>query len=207
MPSEIRTPIVAGLRRVICPAGRRLWRRPVQHHRREAVLRLPDEAIPIAGKTGTAQGANNYPWNDSSAFSAFSVDETRPYVVTAYLEKSGYGSQAARPSSSARSSSCPACWSRRGRAVRPARHQRHGRRPTDGAQRHLVPGRADVLAQPDRQRCAHPGPHGRLIGRRPMALAFLSRKPDSGLGNIRSSPATPSATSTGSCCSPRVCSR
>jgi len=26
-------------------------------------------------------------------FSAFSVDDTRPYVVTAYLEKSGYGSQ------------------------------------------------------------------------------------------------------------------
>ena len=33
----------------------------------------------------------------------------------------------------------------------------------------------------------------------PMALTFLSRKADSGLGNIRSSPATRSATSTGSC--------
>ena len=57
----------------------------------------PSDAIPIAGKTGTAQGANNYPWNDSSVFTAFSIDDTRPYVVTAYLEKSGYGSQAAAP--------------------------------------------------------------------------------------------------------------
>jgi penicillin-binding protein 2 len=57
----------------------------------------PSSAIPLAGKTGTAQGANNYPWNDSSTFSAFSTDDTHPYVVTAYLEKSGYGSQAAAP--------------------------------------------------------------------------------------------------------------
>ena len=57
----------------------------------------PSDAIPIAGKTGTAQGANNYPWNDSSVFSAFSTDDQHPYVVTAYLEKSGYGSQAAAP--------------------------------------------------------------------------------------------------------------
>jgi penicillin-binding protein 2 len=57
----------------------------------------PDSAIPIAGKTGTAQGAGNYPWNDSSAFAAYSRDPNRPYTVTAYLEKAGYGSQAAAP--------------------------------------------------------------------------------------------------------------
>lgn len=57
----------------------------------------PDDAIPLAGKTGTAQGAGNYPWNDSSAFAAYSRDPTRPYTVTAYLEKAGYGSQAAAP--------------------------------------------------------------------------------------------------------------
>ena len=56
-----------------------------------------DEAIPLGGKTGTAQGAYNYPWNDSSAFTGFSTDDARPYVVTAYLEKAGYGSQAAAP--------------------------------------------------------------------------------------------------------------
>ncbi len=57
----------------------------------------PDSAIPLAGKTGTAQGAGNYPWNDSSAFAAYSRDPSRPYTVAAYLEKAGYGSQAAAP--------------------------------------------------------------------------------------------------------------
>lgn len=57
----------------------------------------PSSAIPVAGKTGTAQGAGNYPWNDSSAFAAYSVDDNRPFTVSAYLEKSGYGSQAAGP--------------------------------------------------------------------------------------------------------------
>ena len=53
--------------------------------------------MPIAGKTGTAQGFKNLPWNDSSAFAAFSLDPTRPFTAVAYLEKSGYGSQAAAP--------------------------------------------------------------------------------------------------------------
>jgi penicillin-binding protein 2 len=57
----------------------------------------PDSAIPLAGKTGTAQGAMNYPWNDSSAFAAYSLDPARPYTVSAYMEKAGYGSQAAAP--------------------------------------------------------------------------------------------------------------
>ena len=53
--------------------------------------------MPIAGKTGTAQGFNNLPWNDSSAFGAFSLDPTQPYSAFAYLEKSGYGATAAAP--------------------------------------------------------------------------------------------------------------
>jgi penicillin-binding protein 2 len=57
----------------------------------------PSNAIPLAGKTGTAQGAGNYPWNDSSAFAAYSRDPQRPYTVAAYVEKAGYGSQAAAP--------------------------------------------------------------------------------------------------------------
>ncbi|MFK7917528.1 MAG: penicillin-binding transpeptidase domain-containing protein [Ilumatobacter sp.] len=57
----------------------------------------PSSAIQVAGKTGTAQGAGNYPWNDSSAFGAYSVDPEHPFTVAAYLEKSGYGSQAAGP--------------------------------------------------------------------------------------------------------------
>jgi len=57
----------------------------------------PMKDLPIAGKTGTAQGASSYPWNDSSAFAAFSLDKSKPYTVVAYLEKSGFGAKAAAP--------------------------------------------------------------------------------------------------------------
>ncbi|MFK8022735.1 MAG: penicillin-binding transpeptidase domain-containing protein [Ilumatobacter sp.] len=96
MTGEIREELTSGLRRVITgpgtvsdyyhsTTGEKLFRR------------YPSDAIQVAGKTGTAQGANNYPWNDSSAFAAFSVDDEHPYTVSAYLEKAGYGSQAAGP--------------------------------------------------------------------------------------------------------------
>jgi penicillin-binding protein 2 len=99
MPEAIRGPIVEGLRRVVCPeqgcgVESDFYHKTTGEH---LFFDYPSEAIPIGGKTGTAQGANNYPWNDSSVFTGFSLDETRPYVVTAYLEKSGYGSQAAAP--------------------------------------------------------------------------------------------------------------
>jgi len=99
MPDAIRSPIVNGLRRVVCPeqgcgVDSDFYHKTTGEH---LFFDYPSEAIPIGGKTGTAQGANNYPWNDSSVFTGFSLDETRPYVVTAYLEKSGYGSQAAAP--------------------------------------------------------------------------------------------------------------
>ncbi len=99
MPPEIRDPIVSGLQRVICPQGGCGVNSDYYHKTTGENLfdDYPGDAIPLAGKTGTAQGANNFPWNDSSAFTAFSTDDTRPYVVTAYLEKSGYGSQAAAP--------------------------------------------------------------------------------------------------------------
>jgi penicillin-binding protein 2 len=100
MPDDIRGPIVRGLERVIYGPG------VVSDYPHKTTgewlfydyPRADDpSAIPLAGKTGTAQGANNYPWNDSSAFAAFSTDDERPYVVAAYLEKAGYGSQAAAP--------------------------------------------------------------------------------------------------------------
>ena len=104
MPPEVREPIIAGLTRVIC-GGERDERCGVEfpegRYRAttgESLFRDYEyESLPIAGKTGTAQGAGQYPWNDSSVFSAFSLDENRPYTVTAYLEKSGYGSKAAAP--------------------------------------------------------------------------------------------------------------
>jgi penicillin-binding protein 2 len=96
MPEETWTEIDNGLRRVITGPGTNS-----QGYRSTTGEKLfyyyPDSAIPISGKTGTAQGAGNYPWNDSSAFAAYSRDPSRPYTVTAYLEKSGYGSQAAAP--------------------------------------------------------------------------------------------------------------
>ena len=105
MPEDIRRPIVTGLRRVITGPGvdSDYYHKTTGEH---LFLDYPADAIPIAGKTGTAQGANNYPWNDSSVFTGFAIDptsghlgpnETDPYVVTTYLEKAGYGSQAAAP--------------------------------------------------------------------------------------------------------------
>jgi len=96
MSEDIRSEITRGLRRVITGPG---TTSDYYHSTTgEKLFRFyPSAAIPIAGKTGTAQGANNYPWNDSSAFAAFSVDDDNPYTVSAYLEKSGYGSQGAGP--------------------------------------------------------------------------------------------------------------
>lgn len=102
MPESIRTPLVRGLRRVVTGPGKNNRSTTAE----ELFDGYPPDAIQVAGKTGTAQGQGNYPWNDSSAFTAFSVDSSaddfpadrdNPYVVTAYLEKAGYGSQAAAP--------------------------------------------------------------------------------------------------------------
>jgi penicillin-binding protein 2 len=107
MPSEFRDPIVRGLTRVICPTypakrcGVTYPTEPVARYRAttgESLFKTyPHSALPIAGKTGTAQGAGQYPWNDSSVFAGFTLSEDRPYTAVAYLEKSGYGSKAAAP--------------------------------------------------------------------------------------------------------------
>jgi penicillin-binding protein 2 len=97
---EIKDVIFTGLTRVVQTRGGLVSSITGNYHRATAenlFFDYPSTAIPLAGKTGTAQGRNNYPWNDSSAFAAFSLDEARPYVMAAYLEKAGYGSQAAAP--------------------------------------------------------------------------------------------------------------
>lgn len=99
MDPEYLDPIVKGLTRVVT-TGAGVPGTDIAYHATTAerlFYDYPEDAIPVAGKTGTAQGAGNYPWNDSSAFTAFSLDASRPFVVTAYLEKAGYGSQAAAP--------------------------------------------------------------------------------------------------------------
>jgi penicillin-binding protein 2 len=111
MPPEQYLPIIAGLKRVICGndverterCGVYYPKEPVARYRSttgESIFRdYPHSALPLAGKTGTAQGAGQYPWNDSSVFAGFSTDpaKDKPYTVVAYLEKSGYGSKAAAP--------------------------------------------------------------------------------------------------------------
>ncbi|MGZ4671845.1 MAG: penicillin-binding transpeptidase domain-containing protein [Ilumatobacteraceae bacterium] len=103
MPPEIRDPIVKGLTRVT--NANRVKHPGVTdpsgfYHTTtaEGVFQTyPMSVLPVAGKTGTAQGAGSYPWNDSSAFGAFSLDDSKPFTVVAYLEKSGYGAKAAAP--------------------------------------------------------------------------------------------------------------
>lgn len=93
---EIIDPIIRGLTRVVEGPG---VRSDIYHSTTgEKLFRsYPSRSLPIAGKTGTAQGAGNLPWNDSSVFGAFSKDPKQPYTTVAYLEKSGYGSRAAAP--------------------------------------------------------------------------------------------------------------
>ena len=96
MPIDYRDPIVRGLQRVITGPGVTSDR----YHSttgEKLFASYPYDDLPIAGKTGTAQGAASLPWNDSSSFGAFSLDPFRPFTVTAYLEKAGYGSRAAAP--------------------------------------------------------------------------------------------------------------
>jgi penicillin-binding protein 2 len=96
MREEVREPIVQGLTRVINGPGKRY---DFYHATTgENLFRsYPKSVLPIAGKTGTAQGAGNLPWNDSSAFAAFSKDPKKPYTATTYIEKAGFGSRAAAP--------------------------------------------------------------------------------------------------------------
>ncbi len=96
MKKEDRDAIVNGLTRVIDGKGVDYG----YYHKATGENLFKNYArktLPLAGKTGTAQGFGNYPWNDSSAFAAFSLDPQQPYTAVAYLEKSGYGSQAAAP--------------------------------------------------------------------------------------------------------------
>ncbi len=97
MPDAVRSPIVNGLRQnitgpgVVGPDGYR----PTTAE--ELFEDYPGNAIQVAGKTGTAQGFPSYPWNDSSAFAAFSIEPEQPFTVVSYLEKAGYGSLGAAP--------------------------------------------------------------------------------------------------------------
>jgi penicillin-binding protein 2 len=96
LDKEAHDQIVAGLKRVIYGKGVN-YPASFYHATTGEDMFQGYNGMPLAGKTGTAQGAGGYPWNDSSAFGAFSTDASRPYAVYAYLEKSGYGAKAAAP--------------------------------------------------------------------------------------------------------------
>ncbi len=98
LPLDVSLPIIRGLQRVIY--GRGVTDPGGFYHTTtgETLFKdYPRDGIPIAGKTGTAQGAASKPWYDSSVFAAFSTDAARPYTVVSYLEKAGYGAKAAGP--------------------------------------------------------------------------------------------------------------
>ena len=65
----------------------------------QAFKGFPFREIPLAGKTGTAQGKDNAQENDSSVFVAYQTGEKaqQGYTIGAYLEKAGYGKRAAAP--------------------------------------------------------------------------------------------------------------
>jgi len=96
MPTETREAIVHGLRDNVLGIGRNGRTTTAGELFGWQYNSLP-WTIDVAGKTGTAQGANSFPWNDSSVFAAFSLEDEHPYTVVAYLEKAGYGSRAAGP--------------------------------------------------------------------------------------------------------------
>ena len=151
----------------------------------------PAGAIPVAGKTGTAQGRNSYPWNDSSAFAAFSIDPEQPYTVVSYLEKSGFGSTGAAPVVKcmflALSGITPLD------PVADLRAARHDDRRSPPSR-----CRASTTLHAQQQRRHHPA--GRLS---PWASRCSSASPTPASATSAPARPTPAATSTGCCCSPR----
>ena len=98
LPPAVNDPIVAGLKRVITGKGVRYPSTFYHATTGETLFKnYPYSKLTIVGKTGTAQGFASKPWNDSSAFAAFSTNPFKPYTVVAYLEKAGFGSKAAAP--------------------------------------------------------------------------------------------------------------
>ena len=95
MPRNFYGPINSGLRRVIRGPG--VFFGFMHMTTGQKLFRGFPRGIDLHGKTGTAQGAANLPWNDSSAFGSYATNDDKPFTVVAYLEKSGYGSQGAAP--------------------------------------------------------------------------------------------------------------
>ena len=74
MPPEVHDPIQDGIRRNITGPGVN----GRSHDRRGAVPRLPGRRDPGRRQDGHRAGRHSYPWNDSSAFAAYSVEPEQP---------------------------------------------------------------------------------------------------------------------------------
>jgi penicillin-binding protein 2 len=77
MPDEIRDPIVHGMQRVVCPNGGCGVTSDFYHKTTGENLFYDYPSDPDRRQDRHQQGANNYPWNDSSVFSAFPASTTR----------------------------------------------------------------------------------------------------------------------------------
>lgn len=88
MPAEWRNPMLDGLRGVISGGGTAEATFAGWNH----------DELPLAGKTGTAQDVSKDNNKDSSLFTAFGpLYQDRQYTITAVLEQSGFGADAAAP--------------------------------------------------------------------------------------------------------------
>ena len=97
-PQDVRDAILNGLTRVVTGPGVEFPKGSDHYPTAELLFRnYPADGLPLAGKTGTAQGADSKPWYDSSVFASFSRDASQPYTIVSYLEKAGYGAKAAAP--------------------------------------------------------------------------------------------------------------
>ena len=182
MPPEVREPIVDGLRRNITGPGRQ---RPLDHGRGAVRRRLPGRRRSRSpARPAPPRAADSYPWNDSSAFAAFSLDPDRRTRSSSYLEKSGFGSHGR---GAGRQVHVPGAVGRSRRSTR-SRSPSRSTSTSDGGR----PSRCPDVDRPAWPAAPTPAPIRPPATERAMGLSMLQRKPDSGLGNIRSSPADPS---------------
>lgn len=87
VPAEWRNPMLEGLRGVVTTGTAD-----------KPFAGFPLDKYPLAGKTGTAQDVGKENNKDSSLFTAFGpLFADQQYTVTAVLEKSGFGADAAAP--------------------------------------------------------------------------------------------------------------
>jgi penicillin-binding protein 2 len=85
LPAAIRDPMVAGFKGAVAdPKG-------TAH---AAFAGYPYSALPVAGKTGTAQVTGK---QDTAIFVSYAPVDSPQYVIDAFLEQSGFGGDAAAP--------------------------------------------------------------------------------------------------------------